>query len=160
MIFVVLGTQKFQMNRLLKEIDALVVSKQIEEEVFAQIGNSDYLPQNYGYERFLSPNVFAEKIAECRILIAHSGVGTIMAGIKLKKPTIVYPRLEKYGEHVDDHQCEIAEAFSQQNYVLYCREQDSLVDLIQKCELHQFSDYISHKEDIISRIDDFIKSIF
>lgn len=46
MIFVVLGTQKFPLNRLLKEIDDLVGSGKITEPVFAQIGWSDYIPQN------------------------------------------------------------------------------------------------------------------
>ena len=42
LIFVVLGTQKFQCNRLLKQIDRLV-----EDPVFAQKGHSDYIPQYY-----------------------------------------------------------------------------------------------------------------
>ena len=46
MIFVTVGTQKFQFDRLLKEIDSLIASKYIKEKVFIQRGNSTYLPQN------------------------------------------------------------------------------------------------------------------
>ena len=47
MIFITLGSQKFQFNRLLIEVDKLIVDGKITEEVFAQIGYSDYKPQNY-----------------------------------------------------------------------------------------------------------------
>ena len=36
MIFITLGSQKFQFNRLLKKVDDLIESGVIKEEVFAQ----------------------------------------------------------------------------------------------------------------------------
>ena len=47
MIFITLGSQKFQFDRLLKEVDRLIADGVIQEKVFAQIGASEYLPQNY-----------------------------------------------------------------------------------------------------------------
>ena len=46
MIFVTLGSQKFQFNRLLIEIDRLIEEKYITDKVFAQIGYSDYKPKH------------------------------------------------------------------------------------------------------------------
>ena len=46
MIFITVGSQKFQFNRLLEQIDLLIENKIIKEEVFAQIGSSDYIPKN------------------------------------------------------------------------------------------------------------------
>ena len=43
MIFVTLGSQKFQFNRLLQAVDNL----KTDEEIFAQIGYSDYKNKNY-----------------------------------------------------------------------------------------------------------------
>jgi UDP-N-acetylglucosamine transferase subunit ALG13 len=45
MIFVAVGTQKFQLNRLLKEIDDLISQGKLQDEVFAQTGHSDYIPK-------------------------------------------------------------------------------------------------------------------
>ena len=45
MIFITLGSQKFQFNRLLKAVDELVAAGKIKDEVFAQIGYSDYKPR-------------------------------------------------------------------------------------------------------------------
>ena len=52
MIFVTTGSQKFQFNRLLQKIDLLIEEGMIREEVFAQIGVSDYQPKHYEYCRF------------------------------------------------------------------------------------------------------------
>ena len=53
LIFITVGSQKFQFDRLLKEIDRLVEEKQLNsEEVFAQIGYSTYEPCHYSYQKF------------------------------------------------------------------------------------------------------------
>ena len=54
MIFVTLGTQKFQLNRLLKQLDKYIEQGQITDKVIAQIGYSDYLPKRYEYIDFLN----------------------------------------------------------------------------------------------------------
>ena len=159
MIFVAVGTQKFPLNRLLKQIDDLVESGAISEPVFAQIGNSDYRPRNYEYQQFLEKEEFDKKIEECSLLITHSGVGTIISGISSHKPVIVFPRLEKYGEHVDDHQKEIAESFSEMNYILVCDENANLVDLIQEAKNHKFSVYVSQRKNMVKTVRDFLNKI-
>ena len=63
MIFVVLGTQKFQLNRLLMKLDALIEDDKIKDEVFAQIGSSDYIPKHYKYTRFLDRDSFERMLS-------------------------------------------------------------------------------------------------
>lgn len=152
MIFVAVGTQKFQMNRLLKTIDDLMEEGRLREEVFAQTGHSDYAPRNYRYKDFLSRDEFQSCIDRCDLLITHSGVATIMGGLKLAKPVIVVPRLAKFGEHVDDHQLQIAQSFSRQNFVLMCREEDDLAELVEAAKLHSFSRYVSQREQVAETI--------
>lgn len=159
MIFVALGTQKFQFNRLLQLIDRLFDEKKIDEPVFAQIGNSDYKPKNFDYDTFLDRDKFDRKIKECDILITHSGVATIIAGLKNGKKVIVVPRLAKYGEHVDDHQIQIAKSFSEQNYVIMYEEHDNLEDLITYATSHSFAKYVSQRKKIIKTIDEFLSNI-
>ena len=50
MIFVTLGSQKFQFNRLLIELDKLKENNKIDDVIFAQIGYSDYKPKNFEYK--------------------------------------------------------------------------------------------------------------
>ena len=74
MIFVILGTQKFQFNRLLKMLDTLVEKKVISEPICAQIGYSTYQPKYYEYHQFYSEEDFQKKIAESDYIIAHGGL--------------------------------------------------------------------------------------
>ena len=62
-IFITLGSQKFQFNRLLIAVDKLCEKKIIcGEDVFAQIGYSDYVPQNYRYNNFLDREEFSMEL--------------------------------------------------------------------------------------------------
>ena len=159
MIFIAVGTQKFPLDRLLRKVDELIVSGEITQPVFAQIGHSAYRPQKYDYTDFLSSDEFSERISQCDLLLTHSGVGTIITGIQNNKPTIVFPRLAKYAEHVDDHQLEIATAFTEKNLVLLCNDGDDLAELIGKAMQHNFSPYHSRRDKMISTIKDYLDSV-
>ncbi|TSO25675.1 PssE/Cps14G family polysaccharide biosynthesis glycosyltransferase [Lactobacillus sp. LL6] len=131
MIFVTVGTQKFQFNRLLKEIDILIANNQIIDKVICQSGYSTYIPKNYSIQRFMNGNEYEENIKKCNLLITHAGVGTILTGKKYNKQIIVVPRLSKYNEHIDDHQLQIAEGFADKQLVFECKDISKLKNIIQ-----------------------------
>ncbi len=154
MIFVTLGTQKFQMNRLVKAVDQLAT--ELPEEIFVQKGHSDYVPKHCKYTDFLDASEYNSNIAECSVLITHAGVGTIISGINSKKPIIVVPRMNKYAEHVDDHQCQIADAFSSKGCVLACTDVEQLKDYIEEAKTFDFKPYKLSEGNIEETIMDFI----
>ena len=159
MIFITVGTQKFQFDRIFKMIDALVAQGIVLRKVFAQIGYSDYVPNSFEYERFLEQEEFARKIEQCDLLITHSGVASIMAGLRANKPVIVVPRLAKYGEHVDDHQIQIAEAFSQQKVVLMCGENDNLLEKIESAKTYEFAKYEAQQVQMVQVIREYLETL-
>lgn len=156
MIFVILGTQKFQLNRLLREIDELIEKGEISQEVIAQIGVSDYEPKYYSFYPYIDKSQFDKYIAEASLIITHSGVGSIIASVKAKKPVVVYPRLKKYYEHVDDHQLDIAKAFEKMNYVLCRHEEDTLAEVIKRCKKYSFARYVENTNKISGIITAFL----
>ena len=159
MIFVAVGTQKFPFNRLLKKIDDLKEQGVLADQVFAQTGHSDYIPRNYGYKDFLSQEEFHSAIADCDILITHSGVATIISGLKLGKPVVVAPRFAVFGEHVDDHQLQIAQSFSDKNFVLMCRDLEGLADTVNQARTHEFAEYVSRREGILQTLREYLAGI-
>ena len=130
MIFVTTGSQKFQFNRLLQKIDLLIEEGMIREEVFAQIGVSDYQPKHYEYCRFLDREGFTGKLRECRMVITHGGTGVIIGAVKQGKKVIAVPRLASYGEHVDDHQVQLLREFDGMNLICACYDSEKLGDCI------------------------------
>lgn len=159
MIFVAVGTQKFPFNRLLRQIDDLVARNVIREPVIAQTGNSDYQPKNYEYRRFFQKDDFEDHVKSCDLLITHSGVATIITGLRYEKKVIVVPRLCKFAEHVDDHQVQIAQSFSRQNLVFMCGEKDDLADLLRDVRHHSFSKYVSQRNLVVQTIREYLKTI-
>lgn len=157
MIFVVLGTQKFQLNRLLQKLDEYVEKKMISDEIFAQIGSSTYKPKYYKYAEFMDKKDFDETIRKADVIISHSGVGTIITAINAQKPVVVYPRLVKYKEHVDNHQLDIAKAFETKKYVLCCYENDDLLEKINKSREYHFDEYVSQQKQIVGIIKKFME---
>lgn len=159
MIFVILGTQKFQLNRLLTLLDQYIEEEKIQEEVFAQIGYSTYEPKHYSYVRFLDKKDYDQKIMESDIIISHAGVGSILNAKAAKKPIVIFPRLSKYKEHVDDHQLEVAKEFVQKKYVLCCYEHDDLYEILVKSKLEKLEIYQPQENLMIELIQNFFNKV-
>ena len=156
MILITVGSQKFQFNRLLQEIDRLIEKKVINDEVFAQIGVSDYIPKNYKYKDFLTQEEFNKKIDECDILITHAGTGVIVNALKKEKKVIALPRLAKYGEHVDDHQIQLINEFKELNFIEPAYEVNEIEECLKKINKNKYNKYISNTDKIIESIEEFI----
>ncbi len=159
MIFVTLGSQKFQFNRLLEAIDCLIEKNVIKDDVFAQIGYSDYKPQHFSYEQFMNRDDFAEKIGQCDIVITHGGTGAIIGSLKQGKKVIAVPRLAKYGEHVDDHQLQIIKEFEEMGIICSCHDMENLEDAINTAYNTEYKKYESNTHSIINSIESFIKDM-
>lgn len=157
LIFVTLGSQNFQFNRLLIEIDRLVEEGKITEEVFAQIGYSDYKPKNYCYKEFLDRDEFTDIMSKCKKVITHGGTGAIIGAVKKGKKVIAVPRLAKFGEHVDDHQLQIVEQFEKMNFIKYVNHEGELENLILNIDKASFENYKSNTLNIISSIEKFVE---
>lgn len=156
MIFATVGSQKFQFNRLLKKIDELIECNIIHEEVFAQIGVSDYRPKYFGYKDYLNGDEFKEYIKSSDIIITHGGTGVIMGAVKQGKKVIAVPRLKQYEEHVDDHQEQIIKQFDELSLISACYNVIDLESIYLNIKEKMFNKYNSNTSTIIKSIEHFI----
>ena len=118
LIFVTVGSRGYQFNRLFRKLDELYEEGVLTEEMFAQTGTSTYKPQHYAYKDYISPEEFEQRIANANIVVSHGASGSIMKALNAGKKVIAVTRLEKYHEHINDHQIQNNEAFSSNGYVL------------------------------------------
>lgn len=109
MIFVTVGTQ-LAFDRLIKAVDEWA-GKHRDEEVFAQIGPTDFRPQHLEYADFLSPQRARQLMQEADVIVGHAGMGTILTALQYRKPLIMVPRKADLGEHRNDHQMATAKWF-------------------------------------------------
>ena len=157
-IFVTLGSQKFQFNRLLKAVDDLCEKNVIDKDnVFAQIGYSDYYPKHYKYTDFLDRDEFANEIEKSEIVITHGGTGSIINSVKKRKKVIAVPRLAKYGEHVDNHQIQVLKQFENLNLICVCNDVNNLDKALRQAEKTEYMQYKSNTPAILEDIKKYIE---
>lgn len=159
MIFVILGSQKFQFDRLLTALDEQVSDGKIKDTIFAQTGCSDYKPKHFEYKQFMDREEFSRMQSSADIIITHGGTGAIVGALKKGKKVIAVPRLSKYGEHVDDHQLQIIGEFVKSGFILECQNCDDLYVNIEQIRDLKLSEYKSNTQSYIDSISEFINEL-
>lgn len=103
MIFVTVGTCE-PFERLMRAVDAVSIG----EPIIVQTGLSTTIPARVTTVDFLPYDRLVERVREARIVVTHAGVGSILTALLNNVKPLVVPRLQQYGEAVDDHQLELA----------------------------------------------------
>ena len=143
MVLITVGTQKQEFNRmfeLVRKSKELKKEELIVQRGYTKCNNSKRIK---AFD-FIPLEQMEEYISKADIIISHGGVGTIFSAIKRGKKVVAIPRLEKYGEHINDHQIEICEELEKEGYILYYKDGiDDLDKLINKLKTTQFKKYSS-----------------
>lgn len=130
----------------------------ITEKIFAQIGQSTYVPKNFQYERYIAVDEFKEYQEKADLIISHGGTGALVGALKLGKQVIAVPRLAKYGEHTDDHQLQVSHALSEKGYLLCVEDMDKLAEAVNQLTSKPIQKRYNIPSNVISLIDSFIKT--
>ena len=134
MILVLLGTQNNSFHRLLEKIDELIEKNVIDEKVIVQSGYTKYDSKNMRLFDLIPQEELERYQEQADLIITHGGVGSIISSIKKDKKVIAVPRLQKYQEHVNDHQKQIVELFNKKGYIIGINEVEELEDAIIKMQ--------------------------
>jgi beta-1,4-N-acetylglucosaminyltransferase len=106
LIFVTVGNDFRDFSRLIKKVDE--ITPHLPHEIVIQRGYSRYRPQNTKHFDFVPIDTAMEYIKMSELVISHAGIGTVILCKEYGIPIIILPRRKKYGEHMNDHQMEIA----------------------------------------------------
>lgn len=156
MILVTLGTQDKSFSRLLDAVQKQIDKGNIKEKVIVQAGCTKYNSKDMEILDLIPYDQFEEYIKNCRILITHGGVGSIITGLKNNKIVIAAARLKKYKEHTNDHQLQIIKNFSKAGYILDLEDFDSLGNILKQSENFKPQKYLSNTKNMINLITDYI----
>jgi UDP-N-acetylglucosamine transferase subunit ALG13 len=107
-ILVALGTHPQPMDRLLRELDRLVESGAITDEVVVQAAAYGYRPRHLTTHGILPADELEQLIRRADVVIGHAGPGILAAARAARRVPVVVPREKRFGEHVDDHQVRYA----------------------------------------------------
>ena len=142
MIFVTVGNATQSFDRLLNAIDELAGKSAFEgEHVLIQSGNSPkFVARHCEARPFISMDEFSDLMEQASLIICHGGCGTQLHAIRLGRIPVVMPRLEKYGEHLNDHQMQLVQALAAERKIVAAYDVDGLAQaIIQARELNKTS---------------------
>ncbi len=100
MIFATTGTLHYPFDRFVGAVAGLPD----DEEIVLQCAAPAQLPERVRWIRDLPYDELATHVREARVVVSHAGVGSVLTALRNGRRPIVVPRLERYGEAVDDHQ--------------------------------------------------------
>lgn len=105
-LFVTLGTiRPYRFDAL---VDAVLDSGLANQETVWQLGETTRTDLPGRAETQIASAEFDSLAAGADVVITHAGVGTILALLEMGIHPVVVPRRTARGEHVDDHQAQIA----------------------------------------------------
>jgi len=159
MVFVTLGTQDKPFERLLEAVDKQIKLGNIKDEVIVQSGSTRYNSDKMKIYDYMTKEEFDKYIEEADIIITHAGVGTIVEGLKKNKKVIAAARKEQFGEHVNDHQEQILENFSENKYILKLVNFDELDKVIKEADEFEIREFETNQENFIIKLDQKVKEL-
>ena len=159
MILVTLGTNDKSFERLLAEVERLIDLGLIQEEVVVQAGKTIYHSEKMKIWDLLPMSEMEQLTKQCSLLITHGGVGSIISALKYGKRVIAVPRLEKYKEHVNDHQLQIIENFDESGFIIGLHGVEELESALGKVDGFVPNRYVSNNERFVERLEEKILEI-
>jgi len=130
-IFATVGTHPQSFDRLFRELNVLK-AKGLEDEIVAQIGNTEFKPTKFEFKEFMDEDEYRKHFSNADIIITHGGAGTIIKALKENKALIIVPRLVKFNEHTNDHQLDLAIALEKEGKALAVDRIEELKDAIKE----------------------------
>jgi len=152
MILVTTGTHDGQFDRLIKRIDE--IAPKIKEKIVVQIGYGKYKPRNIEYFDF-APSL-DKYYKSARLIIVQAATSLIEISMKYKKPVITVPRQARYHEHINDHQVEFAQFFSERTGIKCILDVKDLTPQL----LEKYNRKANIKKDNLFILQDYYSSFF
>ena len=156
MILVTLGTQDKQFPRLLQAVQKAINDGTITDKVVVQAGHTEFKSSDMEIFSFIPTDRFAEYLERADVIITHGGVGTIMTALKEKKIILGAARLPQYGEHQNDHQIQLLEAFDREGYLIYMKDLSDISPYLKQAETFQPKPYQSNTSAFIGKLQNWI----
>jgi len=105
-VVVSLGTfRAYGFERLVKRLLAILPE---DTDVLWQTGDTDVSALGIFGHHAIPERELSQAIREADVLVAHAGVGTALQALEIGRCPVLVPRRHALGEHVDDHQMQIA----------------------------------------------------
>ena len=113
-------------ERLVQSVAELKATGDLPEELVIQTGEGGSRPPNARVVETLPFQDVQDLLVRADIVICHGGTGSLITALRQGCRVIAMPRLFELGEHYDNHQAEITEAFAARGLIQVARSVQEL----------------------------------
>ena len=125
----ILGTERYPFPRAL---DLVVQSCRPGIEVLLQTGHTPTFSMSNRCRQWVPGDELMTAVRQADVVITHAGVGSVLSALRAGKHPVVIPRLAALGEHVDDHQLELASLLQERGLASVAAPGDDLSMLLER----------------------------
>lgn len=156
MIFVTIGTQ-LPFDRFIGAVDEWCGANP-SVPVFAQVGSTKLTIRHMQYEPFITQEQANKLFMEASMIVTHAGIGSILTGLRYRKPIVVVPRRAMFGEHRNDHQFATAKWLTDRSGIRVVWNETDIAEALDNHMNIQSSEPISDyaTPEFLERLEDFI----
>lgn len=119
-------------ERLLDYVGEAKAEGMIPERVVIQTGEGATPVAGAECVETLDYDTMRAMLAKADIAVCHGGTGSLITALQAGCRTIAIPRLFERGEHYDNHQLEITEAFEQRGLLFVARNREEFAEALVK----------------------------
>jgi len=113
-------------DRLVAAVAELKANGAITETVFVQTGEGGLAPDGIETVETLPFEAMLERLRRSDIVVCHGGTGSMITALRMGCRVVVMPRQFELGEHYDNHQSEITQAFVERGLIAVANSADEL----------------------------------
>jgi UDP-N-acetylglucosamine transferase subunit ALG13 len=129
LLFATVGTV-MPFDRLVSAVAEARSRGLITERVVVQTGVGGMKPEGVEAVEALPFGEIQALLRDASVVVCHGGTGSIITALREGCHVIAMPRLQRLGEHYDDHQAEITQAFERRGLVLCASTADELCEAL------------------------------
>jgi UDP-N-acetylglucosamine transferase subunit ALG13 len=125
LLFVTVGAT-LPFDRMIAAVSELKRAGKIPEKIVAQVGIGGACPPGIECVESMSFDRIRVTLRAADLVVCHGGTGSLITALRERCRIVVMPRLFDLGEHYDNHQLEISEAFEKRGLVQLARTDGDL----------------------------------
>lgn len=127
MIYVTVGTMFMDFPRLIEAMDD--IARTGDEEIMIQTGMGSTAPKYATHFDFKDREEVQAIQGRARMIVCHAGIGALQDALAARRPFVIVPRLKRHGEHMNDHQLDLARAVESRGWGRMALDVTELADL-------------------------------
>lgn len=126
-VVLILGTERYPFRRALRQVAAALPEG---VDVLRQTGHTPMTDADGPCRPWVPGDELAGAVAQSDLVITHAGVGSVLSALRSGQHPVVLPRFSILGEHVDDHQLELAQMLADRGLASTATPGDDLAPIL------------------------------